>query len=911
MSIARMKLVNIEGNIRQLDAAVLKCSYGNNFHPEQASMYYESMGAVATYNEENPYTSLLRRITEIGLHAGIDLSAENARGYYTFNLNYIENLPAKLKNIKRYSSEVRELLEELEGKPLEKGDIYNSESIRFRFGRLPMKNYKHLKKQRSRNFIFYPLQTDKGYEWGVYVTSLSTIAAVDKFFAIHNFERIGVPRDIFFNPDNIQNYNKEILEIDRDALESYLEHFDTELLELNSRQNTLSERIARYEQTLIQLNHIENLDIAFDEIFTCKYIKVRFGRLPVDSFSKLKYYEDKPFVFYTFVQDSEYCWGVYFVPASYSVEIDAIFNSLFYERFYVPDTVHDTPEASRAQITKLLHECKEELAEVLSEIKAKINRRKLYFYESFARIKFLSDSFEMRRYISVINDTFHIIGFVPENDAQAFKSGLESLEDVKVTVKPCETDVRFTPPTKLKNGIFFKPFEMFVDMYGMPSYHDLDPTVFVGITYTLLFGLMFGDVGQGLCIVLIGSILWRTKRMPLGRVMKRIGISSTCFGFLYGSVFGYEHLLDPFYINVLGLKEKPIETLAPEMTNFILLGAVGVGVLIIIAAMITNTVMGIRQKDPSRALLSQNGFAGLVLYCTALVGAVLLLVYKVNIFNPVVILLFIILPIILIFLREPIAKLLKRWQLGGDNKKGKIIDESGTVYKAPKNENLNTPIGQILNCRYLQARFGRLPRDSYNKLRYYDDKLFIFYITETDKDYYWGVYFAPGESVREIDSIFSSLYFEQLRLPATLEGLSDETLSDIAKLMSAEAANGEAKGKKEHEGPIGYFIENFFELFDIILSYVTNTMSFLRVGGFILSHAGMMAVVMTLTEVAGAGASPIILVVGNAFVMVMEGLIVGIQVLRLEFYEMFSRYFQGDGKPFTPITVGSMRHNSD
>ena len=46
-------------------------------------------------------------------------------------------------------------------------------------------------------------------------------------------------------------------------------------------------------------------------------------------------------------------------------------------------------------------------------------------------------------------------------------------------------------------------------------------------------------------------------------------------------------------------------------------------------------------------------------------------------------------------------------------------------------------------------------------------------------------------------------------------------------------------------------------------------------------------------------------IIGNIFVMAMEGLIVGIQVLRLEFYEMFSRFFEGDGKPFTPITVGT------
>ncbi|MPN15021.1 hypothetical protein SDC9_162350 [bioreactor metagenome] len=78
-------------------------------------------------------------------------------------------------------------------------------------------------------------------------------------------------------------------------------------------------------------------------------------------------------------------------------------------------------------------------------------------------------------------------------------------------------------------------------------------------------------------------------------------------------------------------------------------------------------------------------------------------------------------------------------------------------------------------------------------------------------------------------------------------------------------------------------------------------MSYLRVGGFVLSHAGMMLVVMTLVEMTG-NAGPIVFVIGNLFVMALEGLIVGIQTLRLEYYEMFSRYYQGGGKKFTLIS---------
>ena len=98
----------------------------------------------------------------------------------------------------------------------------------------------------------------------------------------------------------------------------------------------------------------------------------------------------------------------------------------------------------------------------------------------------------------------------------------------------------------------------------------------------------------------------------------------------------------------------------------------------------------------------------------------------------------------------------------------------------------------------------------------------------------------------------------------------------------------------------GFIAENFFEMFEVILSYVTNTVSFLRVGAYAICHAGMMLVVYTL---AGDPASPVVLVIGNILVMGIEGLMVCIQVLRLEFYEMFGRFYQSGSREFTPAVV--------
>jgi V/A-type H+-transporting ATPase subunit I len=113
----------------------------------------------------------------------------------------------------------------------------------------------------------------------------------------------------------------------------------------------------------------------------------------------------------------------------------------------------------------------------------------------------------------------------------------------------------------------------------------------------------------------------------------------------------------------------------------------------------------------------------------------------------------------------------------------------------------------------------------------------------------------------------------------------------------------EKKKPLEKDQSVSDFImQTFFELFETVLSYVTNTMSFLRVGAFILVHAGMMKVVFTLAEMSSGAPYVIILIIGNAQVLCLEALLVGIQVLRLEFYEMFSRFYTGEGEAYAPVS---------
>ena len=97
-----------------------------------------------------------------------------------------------------------------------------------------------------------------------------------------------------------------------------------------------------------------------------------------------------------------------------------------------------------------------------------------------------------------------------------------------------------------------------------------------------------------------------------------------------------------------------------------------------------------------------------------------------------------------------------------------------------------------------------------------------------------------------------------------------------------------------------FILQNIFELLEYVLSYLSNTVSFLRVGAFVLVHAGMMMVVFSL---AGESENIFVIILGNILVIALEGLLTGIQALRLEYYEMFSRFYEGSGRPFNPFSI--------
>lgn len=561
--------------------------------------------------------------------------------------------------------------------------------------------------------------------------------------------------------------------------ERLLEYCNDFIGKLDQHSVRLSEKKQEIEQcvkSIEQTSHFVGVKLDMKRVRACEYIKPNFGRIPIERMKRLDDYKDNPYVmFFKASVDKEYCWGVYMAPVDEAVEVDRIFSSLYFERYDASD-IDGTPE----QYIEKLKEKKLLLEKELEDIRAQL---KAFVKENFNEsMKYYTKLTEKTIYQGIKSnvmiykgnkESFIICGWLPDEALKPVEKKLDKIKSVEWETEDAINKLEKSPPIKLKYNWFAKPYKFYVDMYGVPKYNELDPTFFVAITYTILFGAMFGDFGHGIVLAIAGIIMYKFKGLKVGKVLVPCGICSSLFGILFGSFFGFEHAFDGIYQSLFGLEEKPIDVMGKNIIH-IILASVAIGILLVILAMCLNIYSSIKQKNMGSALFGSNGVAGLVLYSTVCAGIILLFAFQINIFNFITIPLLIILPLVLIFLAEPLGKLVE----GKEN------------WKPEK----------------------------------------------------WG----------------------------------------------------------------DYCTQNGFEMFETILSYLSNTMSFLRVGAFVMVHAGMMIVVFTLIDLVGGLPSIggiLVLVLGNLFVIGLEGLLVSIQTLRLEFYEMFSRFYSGAGRPYEPVVL--------
>lgn len=571
-------------------------------------------------------------------------------------------------------------------------------------------------------------------------------------------KKIKIPMKTLTNEDINVNCTIDIDPIVNDLMD--------ELNELEDKRKKIEEQIKHQVHIKLQIIPIQNLNIEVDKLFSFQYMKFRFGKMPVYNYEKLKHSLDRYEVIVREIsQEDEFAYILYFMPGIAKERIDTLFYSLNFERIFIPDEVQGKPSEALLKINNKMETLMFQLAEIDKVIEQ-------FYLDNISRLTELynvthqmKEVFKVREYAMQSNTAFYLTAWVPESQLKTFTNNVKKETDITCIVSDEYEDKKIKPPTKLLNKVLIKPFEKLVELYGVPSYGEFDPTLLVAITYLLLFGMMFGDLGQGLVIGIIGFLIYKFKKNSLGIIGMLIGASSSMFGLVYGSVFGYEELLG-FHI-IHPMKEK----------QTILTFAISVGVGLIIIVMIINIIKHIKNKNYGKALVDKNGLIGLLLYLILL---------------------------------------------------GYMIDN---IMQTKYLKNISLVIALVL-----------VP-------------IFVIYFSH------------PLQNI----------------------------INKRKHIFPKE------KGT--------FFIEAFFELFEALLSILSNTVSFVRVGAFALNHAGFFMAFQILGEMQGKSGSVITMIFGNILVIVLEGMIVAIQGLRLEYYELFSRFFEGEGTAFQPFKVNFNNKN--
>ena len=448
----------------------------------------------------------------------------------------------------------------------------------------------------------------------------------------------------------------------------------------------------------------------------------------------------------------------------------------------IPDDVLTSLAAEEAQAKEALRRIEEEKRN-FTETHSALLVRLLASFSLSAQIQAEKNRLEGTSLV------YRITGWIPERDSHKMMKDLDKLTESRAAIRvyhpmevPSVLSGEETVPVQLRHGKFVGAFERMIFSYGSPLYGNIDPTPFVAVFFTLLFGIMFGDAGQGL-IFLLAGLLMAFKVINVGGwnkfapIFMAIGGSSMIMGLLTGEFFATESVLEPFALAVTGLfgsPHSPILNLSPTgpryiMAIFGIFGVtIGIGFVINSVGLIINIINNMSHRQFGRAFFGKTGLS-----CAAFFWYVIILVLRI-------------------------------------------------------------------------ALAGHTPA-AYDWLIV---ALLVFFA-------------AFGEP------------FERL-------------------------VDGERPVLENGVGAM--VIGGVVEIIELVSTYLSCSISFVRVGAFALAHAVLGFIIEMMMEQVGGLGGVVVLVVGNAIVVVLEGMIVAIQVIRLQYYEFFSKFFNETGREFKPFT---------
>jgi V/A-type H+-transporting ATPase subunit I len=549
-----------------------------------------------------------------------------------------------------------------------------------------------------------------------------------------------------------------------------VEQIEQEVNETNDQLASEQKKLEQIGNTLQQIEPLAGIDLDMGALRNSKHVFSMLGIIPSANIDRLQTSLARiPFVFLTLRQDKKKAVVWLAGPQNNSDILERAARSAYLNPVNLPAGYRGTPSEIMEALQTTIERTHQHITEQKETISQLHETHKQQLQALLWRVRGSRMLIEAVAHYGQLQYTYLIVGWVPNSKLEGLIERIKQVsEDILVEAFPSKrASSRQNVPVALNNPKLLNPFQELVTTFAQPRYEELDPTFLIALTFPLLFGAMFGDVGHGLLLALLGGVLV-SRKVPalrglagLGGLIMACGLVATLFGFLYGSFFGMENVLPALWI-------RPMDNIMQ-----ILLITIGAGVVLLSIGFFIGILNAWMARDWGRLFFAQNGIAGLVLY----------------------------------------------WSIIG------------------------------LAVGFFVSGFPIPP--------------LVFLILAA----------VSG-------------------LVVMLSEILERLIQGIHPLVE--------------ESPATYAIQVFFELFETMVSFLSNSLSYVRVGAFAVAHVGLSAVFFILAElvspVHGIGYW-VVIALGTVFIVGFEGLIVGIQSMRLEYYEFFSKFFTGGGIHYQPLSL--------
>ena len=576
--------------------------------------------------------------------------------------------------------------------------------------------------------------------------------------------------------------------VDLDAIRPRVEQIEDEVKGTNDQLNAEKKRLEQLESQLHQLEPIADVNVEVSGLRNSNFLHSILGVLPAANVSRLQTSLGRvPHVFFTLREDSQKPVVWLLGPRSNADIIERAAKSAYLNPLALPEEFSGTPAQITAAIRKAIDASRQKISELTSRLSKLAGDHQTELHELYWDVhvsRMMADAIVR---FGQLRHTYVVVGWVPTENLESLTTRLKQASpEVLIETIPTERSGHHSNvPVALTTNRWLRPIQMLVTTYGRPSYGELDPTWLMAITFPLLYGAMFGDLGQGLVLLLLGLLIDRgviLKGMSrLGLLIAYCGASAAVFGILYGSIFGFEgHLIEEY----LGFHFEPtwLSPIEGENILTVLRVAIDAGIVILMLSFLIGMFNNIRAKDWPHLVFGHTGIVMFLFYISFL--AVL----------------------------------------------GSFL---GT-----------TAIGPAI-----ASAIAAIPLP-------------------------WIIIF----------SVFSLLVMFSGAFRNAMEG--------------HRPVEGSGVG-----GCLMFGVQSFMDWFESVISLLSNTLSFVRVGAFAVAHGGLSLAIFSL-----AGEEPdlgfwVTILIGNLFIIGFEGLIVGIQTMRLHYYEILGKFFHGGGMRFEPLTL--------